>query len=377
MAAWSEPEPCLERDRHEPRHRRHRRLQRLRPDGRPRFGQCRAHRIYASMRDTAGGGARRRWPRSRARRQPGRPAHGRGGGAARRRAERPGGRAGRRALCLQQWRLPVPARRRLQPHAPRRAPALHQRPDRAARPRHRRAPHPLRPLRRPSAARPERHRLRPLRRLLLHRLRQASRARAGLWRAVLRPLPTARASSRSPIRWRPRTASACRRTIRPSMSRRPRPAGSGPSTSEAPGRPKRHPFPSPHGGRLVCGLPGYQRFDSMAVDACGQHLRRHADHRLHHRDRAGRRRAAPGRCCRTTRSSTNICFGGPDRRTAYITCPAPAGWRRWSGPSRDLSWPIPGRLSHSASTSAPIGRNGAGRPWKRVAGRRPAPHRRW
>ena len=38
---------------------------------------------------------------------------------------------------------------------------------------------------------------------------------------------------------------------------------------EAPGRARKHPYPSPHGGRLVCGLPGYQRFDSLALDAEG------------------------------------------------------------------------------------------------------------
>ncbi|UUZ70051.1 SMP-30/gluconolactonase/LRE family protein [Polaromonas sp. P2-4] len=29
------------------------------------------------------------------------------------------------------------------------------------------------------------------------------------------------------------------------------------------------PFPSPFGGRLICGMPGFQRFDSLAVEAAG------------------------------------------------------------------------------------------------------------
>jgi gluconolactonase len=77
------------------------------------------------------------------------------------------------------------------------------------------------------------------------------------------------------------------------------------------------PWPSPNGGRLVHGLPGYQRFDSLAVEEggniavatlvrggisvfspSGELLEFHA--------------AAEGYC-------TNICFGGPGRRTAFIT----------------------------------------------------------
>lgn len=37
----------------------------------------------------------------------------------------------------------------------------------------------------------------------------------------------------------------------------------------APGSVVRNPFPAPYGGRLVCGLPGFQRFDSLAIDAAG------------------------------------------------------------------------------------------------------------
>ncbi len=37
----------------------------------------------------------------------------------------------------------------------------------------------------------------------------------------------------------------------------------------APGEVKRLPWPSPHGARLVVGVGGYQRFDSMAIDTAG------------------------------------------------------------------------------------------------------------
>ena len=86
---------------------------------------------------------------------------------------------------------------------------------------------------------------------------------------------------------------------------------------QGPGELGHEPWPSPNGGKLLHGLPGYQRFDSLAVEeggnvcvatlvrggisvfsAAGEWLEFHA--------------APEGYC-------TNICFGGPDRRTAYIT----------------------------------------------------------
>ena len=38
---------------------------------------------------------------------------------------------------------------------------------------------------------------------------------------------------------------------------------------DSPGRLRRHNGPAPHGGRLVCGLGGYQRFDSLKVMESG------------------------------------------------------------------------------------------------------------
>ncbi|WP_395674297.1 SMP-30/gluconolactonase/LRE family protein [Inquilinus sp.] len=102
---------------------------------------------------------------------------------------------------------------------------------------------------------------------------------------------------------------------------------------EAPGRSKRHPFPSPHGGRLVCGLPGYQRFDSMAVDALGNiciaTLITGCITVIAPDGTVLRQVALPDPI------PTNICFGGPDGRTAYITLSG-------TGQLVAMDWPEPG-----------------------------------
>jgi gluconolactonase len=86
---------------------------------------------------------------------------------------------------------------------------------------------------------------------------------------------------------------------------------------DAPGRAKRHSGPAPHGGRLVCGLPGYQRLDSLALEADGNICV-----------------ATLHTGCISVISpegsllsqiptgdpiTTNICFGGAGLRTAFIT----------------------------------------------------------
>jgi len=109
---------------------------------------------------------------------------------------------------------------------------------------------------------------------------------------------------------------------------------------EAPGRLRTEPFPAPFGGRLVCGLPGFQRFDSLAVEASGNiavatlvtgHITVVA------RD---------GRIVRQIEMPdvypTNICFGGADMKTAYVTLSA-------SGRLATMDWPEPGlRLNFTA-----------------------------
>lgn len=108
----------------------------------------------------------------------------------------------------------------------------------------------------------------------------------------------------------------------------------------APGVIRQERFPAPYGGRLVCGLPGFQRFDSLAVEASGNicvatlitgHITVISP---------------TGQLVRQVKMPdvypTNICFGGPDLRTAYIALSA-------SGRLAAMDWPEPGlRLNFMA-----------------------------
>jgi len=93
------------------------------------------------------------------------------------------------------------------------------------------------------------------------------------------------------------------------------------------------PWPSPNGGRLLHGLPGFQRFDSMAVEAggnvCVATLVRGGISVFSPEGELLEFHAAPEGYC------TNICFGGPDRRTAFITL---SGYGRLFA----AEWPRPG-----------------------------------
>ena len=114
--------------------------------------------------------------------------------------------------------------------------------------------------------------------------------------------------------------------------------GSLPGTSSRRGWSSTEPFPAPYGGRCVCGLPGFQRFDSLAI-------------------------AASGNICVATLVTgyitvispggevvrqvkmpdvypTNICFGGPDMKTAYITLSASGqlGVMEWFEPGLKLNF---------------------------------------
>ena len=109
----------------------------------------------------------------------------------------------------------------------------------------------------------------------------------------------------------------------------------------SPGRVESLPWPSPNGARMVTASPGghYQRFDSLAVDAFGNIC---VATLLH----GGITVVSPDG--RTTSHvampdpyTTNICFGGKDMRTAYITL---------SGVGKLVAvddWPVPGlRLNY-------------------------------
>lgn len=85
----------------------------------------------------------------------------------------------------------------------------------------------------------------------------------------------------------------------------------------APGEIRREPWPSPHGGRLVAGSANYQRFDSLAVDRAGNICVAtlvNGGISIISPDGASVRHVKM-----PERWPTNICFGGPDLRTAYIT----------------------------------------------------------
>ena len=74
----------------------------------------------------------------------------------------------------------------------------------------------------------------------------------------------------------------------------------------------------PAGGTLLAGLPGFQLFDSLAVDGAGNVC-------VATLVNGGITVISPERRYRSSTSprgdplTTNICFGGADLRTAYIT----------------------------------------------------------
>jgi gluconolactonase len=100
-----------------------------------------------------------------------------------------------------------------------------------------------------------------------------------------------------------------------------------------PGELQLQPFPSPNGGKLLNGLPGYQRFDSLAVEEngniCVATLVRGGISVFSPGGDLLEFHEAPESYC------TNICFGGSDMRTAYITL---SGY----GQLFAAQWPRPG-----------------------------------
>jgi gluconolactonase len=112
---------------------------------------------------------------------------------------------------------------------------------------------------------------------------------------------------------------------------------------EAPGRVRKEGWPSPNGARLVTASPGghWQRFDSLAIDALGNvcvATLMHGGITVVSAD--GR---STSHVPLPDRFTTNLCFGGRELRTAYVTL---------SGSGRLIAiddWPIPGlELAHRA-----------------------------
>jgi gluconolactonase len=102
---------------------------------------------------------------------------------------------------------------------------------------------------------------------------------------------------------------------------------------EAPGVVKRRRYPSLNGGELVAGLPGFQLFDSLAVDAegniCVATLFNGGITVISPDGRSVEHLPMPDDY------TTNICFGGPGLRTAYVTLST-------SGQLVTADWPRPG-----------------------------------
>ena len=102
---------------------------------------------------------------------------------------------------------------------------------------------------------------------------------------------------------------------------------------EAPGVVRRRKFPSPNGGELVAGLPGYQLFDSLAVDAEGNIC-------VATLFNGGITVISPDgtkveHVPMPDLYTTNLCFGGPGLRTAFVTLSV-------SGRLVALDWPRAG-----------------------------------
>jgi gluconolactonase len=103
-------------------------------------------------------------------------------------------------------------------------------------------------------------------------------------------------------------------------------------------------WPSPHGGVILHGLPGYQRFDSLAVEAggniCVANLVRGGISVFSPQGELLEFWSAPEPYC------TNICFGGPQLKTAFITL---------SGTGRLIAvdWPRAGLPLNDSLTKRP------------------------
>lgn len=102
---------------------------------------------------------------------------------------------------------------------------------------------------------------------------------------------------------------------------------------ESPGSLRKEPWPSSNGGRVLCQFPGYRRLDSLAIAASGNIV-------VATLVSGEITTISPaGDILRVVkmpeRMPTNICFGGADMRTAYITLST-------SGTLAAMQWDEPG-----------------------------------
>jgi gluconolactonase len=93
------------------------------------------------------------------------------------------------------------------------------------------------------------------------------------------------------------------------------------------------PYPSPNGGRIVYGAGGFQRFDGIKVEVdgrlCVATLHQGGITVISPIDRFATHVPMPDR------HTTNLCFGGPDMRTVYVTLST-------TGRLARVTWPRPG-----------------------------------
>lgn len=101
----------------------------------------------------------------------------------------------------------------------------------------------------------------------------------------------------------------------------------------APGEIRRQPWPSPNGGRMLAGSSAYQTFDSLAVDGggniCVATLMNGGISVVSADGSQVEHIPLPDLY------TTNICFGGKDLRTAFVTLSS-------SGRLVSMPWPRPG-----------------------------------
>ncbi len=116
----------------------------------------------------------------------------------------------------------------------------------------------------------------------------------------------------------------------------------------SPGKLAKESWPSPHGGSLVASVPGYQRFDSLAIEECGNiciaTLNNGGINIISPEGKQLDHVALPDIL------TTNICFGGKDRLTAYVTLSG-------SGRVVTLDWPRPGLALHFLDRAPTIREN--------------------
>jgi gluconolactonase len=93
------------------------------------------------------------------------------------------------------------------------------------------------------------------------------------------------------------------------------------------------PFPALHGARILAGLGGVARFDSLAVLANGNICV--ATLGTGHITVIAPEGGVVRQVKMPDRFVTNICFGGADMRTAYVTLSE-------HGQLGALDWPVPG-----------------------------------